>query len=310
MKILIIDDNATNQKILNMVLTVAGYDIKLASNCDKLDLENKSNIDLLLISNKFIDEFENLQNYTIVAFSMTPSIEDLVYAYSMGINDYLILPMNSDRIRTRVKEAIDTRKSLDEILESMHTIQTKDNSSHKHLERIKMYARVLAEEIGNSFKHLKIDETFIKNLEIASALHDIGKASITETILKKPSKFTEAEFEKIKEHTTIGFKILDKIKNTPFIQMAKDIALFHHERFDGTGYPQKKSGNEIPMSAKIIALCDVYDALRETTEYKAAVSHEKSVEIIKGSSKTQFDPDVITAFEKIHEKFDDIFENY
>lgn len=310
MKVLIIDDSLTNQKILSMVLSVGGHDIKTLNDCEGLDLDNKSRVDLLLISNKFVDKFESLGNYKIVAISMTPSIEDLVYAYSAGINDYIILPMSSDRIRARISEAVQAKKPLEEILESMHTIQTKDNSSYKHLERIKMYARLLAEEIKTSFVNLKLEDSFIKNIEIASALHDIGKANIADKILQKPDVFTDKEFEQIKEHTTFGYKILNKIKNTPFIEMAKDIVLFHHEKYDGSGYPHKKSGDEIPLSAKIIALCDVYDALRETRAYKSSVSHDKSVEIIKGGSKTHFDPIVIKAFEKIHQKFDEIFKNF
>ena len=89
--------------------------------------------------------------------------------------------------------------------------------------------------------------------------------------------------------------------------MAKDIVLSHHERYDGTGYPNQKAGEEIPLSARIVALCDVYDALRETRVYKENFSHEKSVEIIKGSSTKQFDPIIIEAFEKVHNKFDEIF---
>ena len=94
------------------------------------------------------------------------------------------------------------------------------------------------------------------------------------------------------------------------VEYAKEITLHHHEKYDGSGYPHKKSGDEIPLSAKIIALCDVYDALRETRAYKSSVSHDKSVEIIKGGSKTHFDPIVIKAFEKIHQKFDEIFKNF
>ncbi len=306
MKLLIVDDNETNLKILSMILSLSGYEIKTASRFEDTSLN--SDIDLVLLSNKFTDNFSGLRGKKLVVMTTNPSVDEVVKLYAEGIRDYIVLPASADKIRNTVASALEKEKSLEELLASFRHVQIKDNGSYRHLERMKAYARVLATELKASNKNLKIDEEFIKNLELASVLHDIGKTQITDKILIKPDKLTASEFENIKTHTSLGYKMLDQIANTPFVQMAKDVILSHHERYDGTGYPEQKSGEQIPLSARIIALCDVYDALRETRVYKENFSHEKSVEIIKGASKKQFDPVVIAAFEKVQNKFDEIFQ--
>lgn len=308
MKLLIVDDNETNLKILSMILSLSGYEIKTASNEEDVSLTFNSDIDLVLLSNKFSNECEKLKEKKIIVMTTNPSVDEVVKFYADGIRDYIILPASADKIRSTIKDALTKEKSLEDILSSFRHVQVKDNGSYRHLERMKAYARVLATELQQSNENLKIDSEFIKNLELASVLHDIGKTQITDKILTKPDKLTEAEFEDIKTHASLGYKMLEKIKNTPFIKMAKDVVRFHHERYDGTGYPDNKAGEDIPLSARIIALCDVYDALRETRVYKENFSHDKSVEIIKGSSKKQFDPIIIEAFEKVQNKFDEIFQ--
>lgn len=308
MKLLIVDDNETNLKILSMILSLSGYEIKTAASGEDISIKLNPDIDLILLSSKFSDECVNLRGKKIVVMTTNPSVDEVVKFYADGIRDYIILPASADKIRNTVKDALEKEKSLEDLLLSFRHVQVKDNGSYRHLERMKSYARVLATELQKSDNTLKIDSEFIKNLELASILHDIGKTQIADKILTKPDKLTDSEFENVKTHTSLGYKMLEKIKNTPFVQMAKDIVLSHHERYDGTGYPNNKSGDEIPLSARIISLCDVYDALRETRVYKENFSHEKSVEIIKGSSKKQFDPIVIEAFEKVQNKFDEIFQ--
>ena len=307
MKLLIVDDNETNLKIFSMILSLDGYEIKTISSAEEIDSKLNSDVDLILLSNKFEKACENLNEKKVIVMTSNPSVDEVVRFYSNGIKDYIILPASADVIRNKVDEAISKEKTLEDILSSFRHVQVKDDGSYKHLERMKAYARILATELKESAKGLKIDEDFIKNLELASVLHDIGKTKILDKILKKPAKLTEEEFQNVKKHSMLGYRMLENLKNTPFIKMAKEVVLSHHERYDGTGYPDQKSGEEIPLSARIVALCDVYDALRETRVYKENFSHEKSVEIIKGSSKKQFDPVIIEAFEKVHNKFDEIF---
>ena len=307
MKLLIVDDNETNLKIFSMILSLDGYEIKTISSAEEIDSKLNSDVDLILLSNKFEKACEKLNGKKVIVMTSNPSVDEVVRFYSNGIKDYIILPASADVIRNKVDEAISKEKTLEDILSSFRHVQVKDDGSYKHLERMKAYARILATELKESAKGLKIDEDFIKNLELASILHDIGKTKILDKILKKPAKLTEEEFQNVKKHSMLGYRMLENLKNTPFVKMAKEVVLSHHERYDGTGYPDQKSGEEIPLSARIVALCDVYDALRETRVYKENFSHEKSVEIIKGSSKKQFDPIVIEAFEKVQNKFDEIF---
>ena len=307
MKLLIVDDNETNLKIFSMILSLYGYEIKTISSAEEIDSKLNSDVDLILLSNKFEKACEKLNGKKVIVMTSNPSVDEVVRFYSNGIKDYIILPASADVIRNKVDEAISKEKTLEDILSSFRHVQVKDDGSYKHLERMKAYARILATELKESAKGLKIDEDFIKNLELASILHDIGKTKILDKILKKPAKLTEEEFQNVKKHSMLGYRMLENLKNTPFVKMAKEVVLSHHERYDGTGYPDQKSGEEIPLSARIVALCDVYDALRETRVYKENFSHEKSVEIIKGSSKKQFDPVIIEAFEKVHNKFDEIF---
>lgn len=307
MKLLIVDDNETNLKIFSMILSLDGYEIKTISSAEEIDSKLNSDVDLILLSSKFEKACEKLNEKKVIVMTSNPSVDEVVRFYSNGIKDYIILPASADVIRNKVDDAISKEKTLEDILSSFRHVQVKDDGSYKHLERMKAYARILATELKESAKGLKIDEDFIKNLELASVLHDIGKTKILDKILKKPAKLTEEEFQNVKKHSMLGYRMLENLKNTPFVKMAKEVVLSHHERYDGTGYPDQKSGEEIPLSARIVALCDVYDALRETRVYKENFSHEKSVEIIKGSSKKQFDPVIIEAFEKVHNKFDEIF---
>ena len=138
-------------------------------------------------------------------------------------------------------------------------------------------------------------------------LHDIGKISIEDTILKKPGKLTSEESEEMKKHTIIGKQIIEKIesltKKNDFLRYAKIFAATHHEKWDGSGYPSGLKGNEIPLLGRIMAVADVYDALISVRPYKKAFSHEEAVQIIKDGSNTQFDPAVVAIFLKTAEQF-------
>jgi putative two-component system response regulator len=150
-------------------------------------------------------------------------------------------------------------------------------------------------------------EIFVAVIKVASILHDIGKVGISDTILNKNGKLDQAEFELMKSHTLIGSDILEKIQKSyphnEFINMGLDIARSHHERVDGSGYPDGLKGNDIPLSARIMALCDVYDALTTKRPYKEAYPHEKAIELIKAEAGSHFDSVIVDVFLRNHEKF-------
>jgi putative two-component system response regulator len=161
-----------------------------------------------------------------------------------------------------------------------------DSNTGSHIMRVGFYSELLAKKYG-------CDPDFIKRIKIYSTLHDIGKVGIEDSILKKPERYTEADFEKIKNHVVIGHAML----NSPEIdEMAKNIALYHHEKWDGTGYMHKLKGYDIPLEARIVALADVFDALTTSRHYKGPFTEEEAVNIIKENSNRHFEPHLVDLF--------------
>jgi PAS domain S-box-containing protein len=219
---------------------------------------------------------------------------------------------------------ITVRKKLErDLLESYKKVQSarnatilglaklaeyRDSDTGAHLERIREYARILALELSRMPKYsgyITID--YIEDIYNSSILHDIGKVGIPDSILLKPGRLTRDEFEVVKRHSALGGEALkaveEKIDGQSFLSLGKEIAFFHHEKWDGTGYPRGLRGDQIPLSARIVALADVYDALTSKRVYKDAFSHEKAMEIITEDRGKQFDPDVVDAFVALESEF-------
>lgn len=193
--------------------------------------------------------------------------------------------------------------------------ESRDDDTGKHIERTASFCRLLAEKamLFSPYKN-EIDIKFLDTIYKASPLHDIGKVGIPDSILLKPGKLTNTEFEIMKTHVQIGFETIAKVeqqyKKNDFLKMGMEIALYHHERWDGSGYLKGLSGEEIPLSARIMAIADVYDALRSKRVYKAAFSHEKSLEIISASKGSHFDPALIDIFIENQEQFRSLWDSY
>ena len=185
-------------------------------------------------------------------------------------------------------------------------MEHKDEETGAHAQRISYYSRDLARMLG-------LDEEFVDKIFFASPLHDIGKIGIPDHVLLKPDGFRPDEWEIMKGHASMGAKILGNSKS-PYLKMGAEIALNHHERWDGGGYPNGKRGEAIPLSARIMNICDNYDALRSKRPYKPAFDHLKSVDIItRGDARIQpehFDPVILATFKQNHQSFRDIFETY
>jgi putative two-component system response regulator len=270
--------------------------------------------------------------------------------FEMGVLDFVSKPFSvpvllnrlkthlhiEDIIRYRTDKLLKLQSSLVSVLANM--IENRDTQTGHHVERTTEYIRILlgamlergtyADEIGgwnldvvassSGFHDLGELVSFNENapadsLELAvspSRLHDIGKISVSDLILNKPSKLTPEEYEEMKKHTLEGEKIIDTIiaesGNEAFLQNAKLFAGSHHEKWDGSGYPRGLSGTAIPLQGRIMAIADVYDALRSKRPYKEAFSHEKSVEIIRESSGSHFDPEVVKVFLEICSRFADV----
>jgi response regulator RpfG family c-di-GMP phosphodiesterase len=187
----------------------------------------------------------------------------------------------------------------------------RDEGTGTHLERIREYAKLIAEQMAENPRYTgHITPEYIDDIYQSSILHDIGKVGIPDAILLKPAKLSDEEFDVIKRHTTLGgdaIKAIEaKIEGQSFLALGKEIAYNHHEKWDGSGYPRGLSRELIPLSARIIALADVYDALTTKRFYKEAYSHQESRQMIIDLRGTHFDPEVVDVFLTLEDEFDRI----
>jgi len=187
-------------------------------------------------------------------------------------------------------------------------VECRDDITGGHIERTQYGIKLLLEEINkNAFYREETKDWNVNLLLQSSQLHDVGKISISDNLLKKPGKLSKEEFEEMKNHTKFGEQIIEKIeslsKESVFLKYAKIFAAYHHEKWDGSGYPHGLKGNEIPLLGRIMAIADVYDALVSVRPYKNAFTHEESVQIIIDGSGTQFDPELVKAFTHVAKQF-------
>jgi putative two-component system response regulator len=189
--------------------------------------------------------------------------------------------------------------------------ERRDTNTGHHLERVQHYCRILAETLATAGPYQEqITSEFLDDLTRSAPLHDIGKVAIPDAILLKPGKLTDAEFESMKQHARIGADTLravtQTVQNHPFLKMGVEITNYHHEKFDGTGYPEGLAGQDIPLAARILALADTYDAMTTVRPYKPAFPHQEAVEQIHQSRGSHFDPAIVDAFDQSVEQFDEI----
>lgn len=193
--------------------------------------------------------------------------------------------------------------------------ETRDNETGGHILRTQNYVRILAEHLSTLDKyHAELDYRTIDLLYKSAPLHDVGKVGIPDAILLKPGKLTDEEFDIMKGHAQIGADALavaeQQLGSNSFLQIAREISLSHHEKWDGSGYPNRLQGEAIPLSGRLMALADVYDALRSKRVYKPAFSHEKARDIIVEGRGSHFDPAVVDAFLTLEQDFIDIANTY
>jgi len=282
----------------------------------------------------------------VIMISALDDISAIVRCIEMGAEDYVPKPFDPVLLRARIGASLEKkrlrdqeavyRKQIEEYnlhledrvreqvsnitLAQMETIfalsklaESRDPETGAHLERVREYSRLLAISLEKTDKYARIiDNDFIQNLFIASPLHDIGKVGIPDHILLKPGRYTDEEFDILKTHSAMGADTLravnKKNKNNTFVKIGIEIAESHHEKWDGTGYPYGLAGEAIPLSARIIALADVYDALRTKRCYKEPFSHEKSKAIILEGNGKHFDPDVMACFLANEAEFESIWQ--
>jgi PAS domain S-box-containing protein len=202
----------------------------------------------------------------------------------------------------------DEESHLARLVKLVELAEKRDPDAGEHTKRIRNYARIIAKELSTLPKYQEtIDIDYLQRIYDSAPLYDIGKIGIPDMVMHKPGKLTEEEFELIRRHTVIGAQVLEGPK---YFEMARDIALYHHEKFDGSGYPEGLTGEIIPLPARIVALADVYDAMTTNRVYREASSHERTCKLIEICSGGQFDPDVVDAFNARAEDFRRVREIY
>ncbi|PKL09006.1 MAG: two-component system response regulator [Spirochaetae bacterium HGW-Spirochaetae-7] len=278
----------------------------------------------------------------LIFLTTKSDVSDEQMGLELGAEDYIAKPISPSIVLARIRNHLhlknirDFLRDKNEFLETevarrtseVRAIQdvlmvalgslaeTRDNETGNHIRRTQKYIRALAYRARDfpRFRRYLSEET-IELLHKSAPLHDIGKVGIPDCILMKPGKLSAEEFEIMKTHTTIGGNAILAAErqlhvSTSFLHFSSEIALYHHERWDGSGYPKGLSGNEIPISALLMGIPDVYDALISKRVYKQAFSHEQALSMIREGSGTQFDPEVVEAFMDISLEFDRIAQSF
>ena len=324
-EVLIVDDSRMNREILSEMLG-SGYKITEAENgeeCITALQQRGTGISLILLDIvmpvadgftvlNYMTRNHRIEDIPVIMISSEGSEETIRRAYEMGASDYISRPFDSRVVCRRVANMIklySKQKNLTKLVTEQINKKEKNNrmmirilsqivefrnsESGSHVLHIEKLTEMLMNRLIHKTDRYNIDPVQQDLIPIASALHDIGKIGIDEKILNKPGKLTPEEFEKMKQHSVIGEAILTSTKantNEPLIKIASQICRWHHERYDGRGYPDGLKGDEIPICAQIVSLADVYDALTSERVYKKAFSHEQTMEMIQTGQCGAFNP--------------------
>jgi len=323
MRVLVVDDSKILREQISCTLKSAGYDVEEASNgLEAWKKISESNISLV-VSDWMMPEMTgvelcanvrkaNLGRYVyILLLTSRNNPDDVVTGISAGADDFLTKPFNPEELKVRVRAgeriiSLETRNVA--IFALAKLAESRDPETGLHLERIREYCRILSSALQKKGKFKEtIDNEFVNTLYLTSPLHDIGKVGIPDSVLLKPGRLSDEEFEIMKEHAIIGGNTLaatvHEYPGVSFLEMACEVALRHHERFDGTGYPGGLVGEDIPVSARIVAIADVYDALTSKRIYKKSYTHIMAHNMIIAASGKHFDPEIVDVFLECEDDF-------
>lgn len=345
-RILIIDDEPFFLQLLTQALSEK-FQVSLAKNgrqgLARAQGEGKPDLILLDVMMPDMDGYETCQalkdniftrEIPVIFLTAKHDIEDELRGFNLGAVDYITKPISIPilLIRVQTQLALSQQKialeqliqertkeiecTKDAIVYSMGEMaEARDHETGNHLLRTKEYVRVLAEQLATTDKYKTVlTNQMINAFQRAAPLHDIGKISVADSILQKNGPLSEEERKIMDCHPVYGKNTIEKseskIGSTLFITIAKEIAYAHHEKWDGSGYPRGLKGELIPLSARLMALADVYDALVSKRCYKEAMSHEQSASYIIAASGTHFDPDIIDSFIAVKSSFQAIANHY
>jgi putative two-component system response regulator len=327
--ITIIDDEPANVMLLERLLEQVGYEnlTSFTNSVEGWKFLSNNQTDLVLLDLQMPEmsgfdilsrlkmEEDSAEILPVMVLTADATLATKRQTLALGAHDFLTKPFEAFEVALRVKNLLRVRlayKKLSaennqlegkieertrdlkdtqlEIVERLgHATEYRDDDTKAHTFRVGEMAARIAHKLG-------YDDVFVENMLYAAQLHDVGKIGISDTILLKPGKLTEEEFETMKRHTEIGASILSG-SSSEILKLAEEIALTHHERWDGRGYPKGLKGEEIPISGRIVSVVDVFDALTHERSYKPAWTLERTMEVIVENAGSQFDPEVVAALE-------------
>lgn len=328
--ILIVDDNVPTLKYVSTQLAGIYHTILAKSGEQALQIVTKQKPDLILLDIDMpgLDGFETIarlksgtaKRIPVIFLTATYNTEVEIRALESGAVDFISKPVEKSILLHRIKlhlELFSYQRNLEKTVKELEDsivisfaelIEFRDQNTGGHVQRTSYYVRLLGEELlrKNAYQD-KFNANDLDMIIRAAPLHDIGKIGISDTILLKPGKLTEEEYKIMRSHALMGAQMLKRIyERTPtqhYLEWAIEIAKGHHEKYDGSGYPHRISGDDIPIGCRIMAVADVYDALISDRPYRVAMSHEQARNIIIAGSGNHFDPCVVKAFETLEDQF-------
>ncbi len=327
-KVLVVDDMADQRLLLRLILEDKNYEVLEAGNgrealalCEEhgdirfvvtdLQMPGMDGYELIRILRQ-----NQIHYMYIIVVTDRDEKSTVIEALSVGANEFLTKPVLPEELVLRLHggQQLMRLEIQDELIFSMAKLADyRSQETGYHLDRVREYTLILGKYLVKHFPEMGITSHLASEISMVSPLHDIGKVGIVDRILQKPGLLTPEEFEIMKEHTRIGGDLISDIyikTASTSMRLAFEIAMYHHERWDGSGYPGGLSGNGIPVAARITALADVYDALTTKRIYKEAFDHEKAKDIIKKGRGHHFDPRIVDAFLALEERFIDLKEKF
>lgn len=268
----------------------------------------------------------------VVVITAEDSADNRVKVFELGASDIIAKPFEPEIVKSRVKNIIELgryRRSLEALVEEQSirvnesniavidmlssVVEHRSLESGLHIRRIRMYTKILLEEVARNYQEYHLDARKIRLITESSSMHDIGKIAIPDSILNKPGKLSPEEFEVMKTHTVKGCEILsglDRLQDPEYLQYAYYICSYHHERWDGSGYPDGLKGNSIPICAQVVAIADCYDALTTDRVYKKAISPSRAFSMILNGECGMFSPQLLECFKNVREQFERLSKEY
>ncbi|MEQ9410776.1 MAG: response regulator [Fuerstiella sp.] len=327
MDVLVVDDESISRRAIAHTLSEEGYRVTTAEDGREALSLLREHSHQLVVSDWRMPIMDGIELcrairaadmrryiYFIMVTARNRPI-DSISGFAVGADDFMAKPFNHSELIMRVnagRRIVELETSQTTIFTLAKLAESRDPETGAHLERVRAYCRALATQL-RTFPEFtdQITDEFIRLIFRTCPLHDIGKVGIPDAILLKPGKLTPDEFDVMKTHTLLGAETLNaalqEFPNAKFLRMARDIALTHHEKYDGSGYPQGLSGTEIPLCGRIVALADVYDVMTSRRVYKQAIGHAEAVAIIMKERGRHFDPAVVDAFLEVETAFRAIY---